>query len=164
MAKALDKFCQYFNRVLLWAGGISLVAMILLTCANIFLRLVWLPVRGTFELMGFGGALVTAFGLGFTQIKRGHIAVDVLVDTFPAKVREFLTGFNYLVLSIFLAICGWQLWVKAGILWETEEVTETLNIIYYPVTYGVAVGCGFLALVFLNDLLKVIASLAGGEE
>ncbi|MBW1713476.1 MAG: TRAP transporter small permease subunit, partial [Deltaproteobacteria bacterium] len=88
--KGLEKVNLAANRLLVWVGGVFLVAMVVLTCANIFLRLVWLPLRGTFELMGFFGAVVAAFALGFTQIRRGHIAVDVLVDTFSTKTKRLV--------------------------------------------------------------------------
>ena len=67
----LDKISQILNQALMWIAGVFLVAMVVLTCANVFLRVVWMPVRGTFEIMGFLGAIVTAFALGYTQIKRG---------------------------------------------------------------------------------------------
>jgi len=46
--------------------------------------------------------------------------------------------------------------VKADILMQAGEVTETLRIIYYPFTYAVALGCLILALTFLTDLLKML--------
>ena len=74
----LDKLGLYLNRLLMIIAGIFLLGMIALTCANILLRLFWFPVRGTFELMGFFGAIVTAFALGYTQVNKGHIARAVL--------------------------------------------------------------------------------------
>ncbi|MBN1227586.1 MAG: TRAP transporter small permease subunit, partial [Deltaproteobacteria bacterium] len=81
----LDKFSRLLNQIFLWFAGISLIIMILLTCSNIFLRLVWTPISGTFELMGFLGAITTAFALGYTQMKRGHIAIDILVHSFSKR-------------------------------------------------------------------------------
>ena len=72
--EVFERITHVLNKILIWGAGSFLGAMILLTCANIFLRLVWVPVRGAFELMGFFGAIVTSFALGYTQIKRGHIA------------------------------------------------------------------------------------------
>ncbi|NCO61249.1 TRAP transporter small permease subunit, partial [bacterium] len=69
-------FARWANKALMMVAGCFLVAMIVLACANIFLRLVWLPISGTFELMGYFGAVVTAFALGYTQMSKGHIAVD----------------------------------------------------------------------------------------
>jgi TRAP-type C4-dicarboxylate transport system permease small subunit len=143
-------------------GGVFLVGMIVLTCANIFLRLVWIPVRGTFELMGFFGAIVAAFALAHTQTLKGHIAVDVLLNTFSAGKKRFCRIVNSLACFLFMGLCAWQLVLKAGILNETGEVTETLNIVYYPFVYGVALGCLILALVFLSDLLEALFKTKGG--
>ena len=152
----LDKISRVLSQVLVWTAAVFLVSMILLTCTNIFLRLVWMPVRGTFELMGFFGAIVTAFALGYTQINRGHIGIDIVVNLFSAKTQRLLNGINYFICMIFFAIAGWQIAKWATTLWQTGEVTETLRIIFYPFTYGVALGSIILALVLLVDLLKVL--------
>jgi TRAP-type C4-dicarboxylate transport system permease small subunit len=152
----LDKITQILTQMLMWIAGVFLATMTILTCANIFFRLVWVPVRGTFELMGFFGAIVTAFALGFTQIGRGHIAVDILVLKFPSKTQKILNAINYLICMTFFAIVAWQIATYGTTLWKTGEITETLQIIYYPFTYGVALGCAVLSLVFLTSFLKSV--------
>ncbi len=57
---------------------------------------------------------------------------------------------------MFFVVAAWQVAVKAGILMRTGEVTETLQIIYYPFTYAVALGCLVLALTLFTELLKAI--------
>jgi TRAP-type C4-dicarboxylate transport system permease small subunit len=137
--------------------------MILLTCGNIFLRIVWVPIKGTFELMGYFGAVMMAFALGYTQIRRGHIAVDVLILGFSKKTQGILNGINCFVCMIFFALAAWQIAEYATTLWRTGEVTETLRIIYYPFTYGVALGCAALSLAFLTDFLKSLLQKEGDE-
>ena len=150
----LDKVTQILNQVLIWIGGLFLGIMIFLTCANIFLRLVWKPISGTFELMGYFGAIITAFALGYAQIKRTHIAVDILVIRFSKKTQKILNSINYFICMVFFAIVSWQVAKYATTLYSTGEVTETLGVIYYPFTYGVALGCALLSLVFFTDFLK----------
>lgn len=152
----LDKISRVLNEILIGIAGVFLVVMILLTCGNIFLRLVWTPVKGTFELMEFFGAIVTAFALGYTQIKRGHIGIDIVVNQFSAKTQKILSGINYFICMVFFGIAGWQIAKWATVLWKTGEVTETLRIIFYPFTYGVAFGCFVLTLVLFVDLFKVL--------
>jgi TRAP-type C4-dicarboxylate transport system permease small subunit len=138
--------------------------MIVLTCANILFRLVWVPIRGTFELMGYFGAIVTAFALGYTQMKRGHIAVDVLVNTFSDKHRKVIDTINYTVCFLFFGVAAWQIAIKATTLMNTGEITETLRIIYYPFTYGVALGCAVLSLVLFTDLIKSFIPKKEGKD
>ncbi len=150
----LTKITAYLNKTLTFLAGLILIFMVLLTCANIAFRIFWVPVSGTYELMGFAGALLTAFALAYTQINKGHIAVDVLVNVFPQKTRSVLSAINNGMCCIFFILAGWQLAIKANTLRTTGEVTETLRIIYYPFTYAVALGCGVLALILLTDLLR----------
>ena len=152
----LEKISNVLNQVLLWVGGLFLLAMITITGANIVLRLFGLPLRGTFELMGYFGAVVTAFALGYTQIKRVHIAVDIVVLRFSKKTQKILHAVNHLVCMVFFIIATWQVSKYATTLWETGEVTETLQIVYYPFTYAVALGCLILAFTFFVDFLKSI--------
>jgi len=150
----LTKITMCLNRILTFLAGLILVFMVLLTCANIVFRMFWVPVSGTYELMGFSGALLTAFALAYTQIKKGHIAVDVLVNIFPSKTRWVLAAINNAMCFVFFVLAGWQLAIKANTLRTTGEVTETLRIIYYPFTYAVALGCVVLALILLTDFLR----------
>jgi len=152
----LDRINRYINLVLMGIAGLFLVAMVVLTCANVFLRLVWIPVSGTFELMGYFGAVLTAFAMGYTQLKKGYIAVDIVVTGFSKKIRNFLNAVNAIICSGFFVLVTWQISKYAANLSETGEVTETLQIIYYPFTYAVSVGCGALALVYFIEFLRTL--------
>ena len=157
----LDRISEFLNRVLAWMAGGFLAGIVLLTCANILLRIVWKPVMGTVELVGYSGAIVTGFALGYTHIKGGHIAVDLLVQRFSKRTRRILDVLNSAICTIFFSMAAWQIARYATTLWKTGEVTETLRIIYYPFTYGVALGSALLALVCLTKFLR---SVLGKEE
>lgn len=151
------KFLETINdRLNRWAGvgaGVILVSMILLTVANIVSRKVWMPVRGTYEILGFSGALLTALAMGITQKRREHIHVDILFNRFPGPVKRILSTVNTGICSAFFGVAGWFVGKKAYTLWATGEVSETLRIAYYPVAYGVAGGCFLLALILFTDMV-----------
>lgn len=153
--KILEQMTKFLNQALIWIAGVFLVAMVLLTCADIFLRLSWKPITGSVELVGFFSAIVTAFALGYTQKRRGHISVDVLIDLFPERVRKGLNMLNSAVCSGFFLVVAWRIAKWSTIVWKSGELTETLRIVFYPFSYGVAVGCTILALVFLTDLVRL---------
>lgn len=146
---------KFINTLLPVIGGLFLLGMIVLTCANILIRQFYVPIRGTFELMGYAGAIVTAFSLGYTQFEKRHIAVDVLFDTFPKPLRRIISAVNYGACCLFFSIASWQIVRKGLILKNAGEVTETLRIIYYPFTFAVAFGCFILAFVLFTDFLMV---------
>ena len=129
-----DRLSDHLNRILIIIAGAFLLGMILLTCANILLRLFWFPVRGTFELMGFFGAVATAFALGYTQMKKTHIAVDILVNRFPARIRTLLNGINYFVCSLFFGVAGWQIARWAGTMPWTRTAPSSRLAVCLPMT------------------------------
>jgi TRAP-type C4-dicarboxylate transport system permease small subunit len=154
--KIIALICSKIHHGLICVAGAALLLMILLTCANIVSRLIWMPIRGTFELMGFLGAIAAALALGYTQMKRGHIAVDVLINSFSPRTRRVLESFNAGIGLLFFTLLGWQLTEKAVVLKKAQEVSETLRFSYYPFTLGVALGCVVLAGVLFRDLLHGI--------
>jgi hypothetical protein len=68
---------------------------------------------------------------------------------------------NSLVCGLFFAVATWHIVKKASVLRTTGEVTETLQIIYYPFTYAVALGCLVLAFTFFVNFLKSILEIMG---
>ena len=161
MVSYLEKMSTFLIKLLFGIAGVTLVGMVLLTCTNVFLRRVWIPIKGVYEFMGFFSAIVTAFALGYTQMKRGHVGIDIVVNQSSPWTRRILNGINYLICMVFFALAGWQIALWGTTIWRTGEVTETLRIIFYPFIYGVALGCIILSLVFLVDLLKVLVEGKG---
>ena len=157
----LDKISRFLNKALLWIAGLFLIAMISITGANIIIRFFWLPIRGTFELMGYFSAVVTAFALAYAHSKGSHIAVDIVVLRFSKKTQKILNAVNCFICTFFFGIVTWQVFKYATTLRETGEVTETLQIVYYPFTYAVALGCSVLAFTFFVNFLKSISEIRG---
>ncbi|PKN28597.1 MAG: TRAP transporter small permease [Deltaproteobacteria bacterium HGW-Deltaproteobacteria-21] len=152
--EVLERITKILNHILLWIAGLFLVAMVALTCADIICRFAWVPILGSVELVALFGSIVTAFALGYTQMRKGHTSVDVLIVMFPERVKRILNVINNLVCMSFFAMVGWRITIWSTTLRETGELTETLRIIYYPFSYAVAFGCAVLGLVFLTDLIK----------
>lgn len=148
------KVVETINNILMKIAGLAFVFMVGITCADIALRSVWKPIIGTVELVMYANALLVAFALGATQLKKGHIAVDVLVNSFSVKTKRILTFINSILCICFFSLVTWQISKYATTLFKTGELSETLRIPYYFYVYGNAIGCATLTLVFVGDLLK----------
>jgi TRAP-type C4-dicarboxylate transport system permease small subunit len=153
--KILDKIIAALNKVFVLTAGIFLSLMVIITCLNIVLRLMGTPLRGAVELMGFFGAVTATFALAYTQMKKDHISVTILVDYFPVKVKKCVSILNDLLCMVFSLIAALQISSIATAIFEAGEVTETLRISFYPFVYAAAAGFFLLVLIFLGELLKV---------
>ena len=90
---------------------------------------------------------------------RPHIYVDFFILSFSPKARDvYNIATRCLVIGIFFII-GWNLIKYAISLQKSGEVSLTLGIPLYPVTYGVGICCFIQCLVMICDILKIV----GGE-
>lgn len=153
--ETLEKISNFLNRLAGIIAGIILVFMILLTMGNIVLRRIWVPIRGTYEIMGFAGAVITALAMGFTQKRREHIHVDILVSRFPLGLKKAVFAVNNGLCTLFFLVTAWFVGRRGMTLLETGEVSETLRMAYYPFAFVVALGCFLLAAMLFIDLLKL---------
>jgi len=152
----LEKISRLLNKWFTWIGGIALLLMIGIACANMILRPMGAPLKGAYELVGFMGALTIAFGLGYAQVTRSHIAVDVLAGRYPKRTRRIMNSISSFLSTIFFLLVAWQVSVFATTIWRRGETSETLRIIYHPFVYAVSICCLLLALILFIDFLKCL--------
>jgi len=138
------------------AGGVALLALTLLATVNVALRIFQVPVSGTYEVVSFLGAIVTAGALGYTQKRKDHIVVDILSDKFPAKVKRVLDRVSYALILAFFTVVSWQTFVYGKRLLRTGELSETLKIAYYPFVFLVSIAFAVLALTIFLDLIETV--------
>jgi len=136
-------------------AGVSLVFLMLLTIADVVLRLLGRPIVGTYELVGLAGAVAVGLSLPLTSWVRGHIYVDSLTTRLPRLPRAVLNvATRLLVLALFFLI-GWNLIQYALDLRRAGEVTPTLRVPFFPVILGVALSCLVECLVMVADIVKI---------
>ena len=152
---ALDRLNIFLNRILMIIGGVAVLGLMSLATGNVILRFFFnAPYRGAYEVVGFLGAIVIAFALGYTQKRKGHIVVDILTERFPKRVNRVLDGISYFITTIFFAIVSWQLFVWGMKISKSGEVSETIKIIFHPFVYSVAVGFVVFSFTLMMDFLK----------
>jgi len=150
----------WINRALMWVAGVVLLATMVMAVINMIGRPLKMPISGSFELMGLGGALIVALTLGYSQEGRTHIAVDILFNYLPARLRHLFIATGDLVCSAFFGIAAWQMLRFGRSLYTTGEVSETLGLPVYPVVFAVAAGLAGLA---LTQAVTVLAAKGGHE-
>ncbi len=137
-------------------AAIALAFLMLLTVADVVLRILGHPIVGTYELVAVSGAVAIGLSLPITSWVRGHIYVDSFVERLPRVPRAILAiATRLLVLGLFLLI-GWNLLKYAMSLRSAGEVTPTLRVPFYPVVIAVGVSCLVECVVMIADIVKVL--------
>ncbi len=152
----LDSISARASMLLACLAGIMLVAMMLLACSNMVIRAFSTSIKGTVEMVGFCGAMLTAFSLGYAQIKKGHIAVGLLAKIFPQRLRTFMDALQHFASAIFFAWAAVETSRWGMSLVNSGELSETLRIIYHPFVFCAALGCVTISFVLFVDALKTL--------
>lgn len=150
----LNVISVYLNKGLAYAGGGILLVLVLVVVANAVSRIIYVPFVGTTEIVSWLAALITAFGLGFTQLQQGYVEIDALVEKFPVSLQRLIKGIMLFISMCFFALVVWQLCIYALKVNANGNLSETMGIIFYPLIFLVALGFLGLTLALLVDFLK----------
>jgi TRAP-type C4-dicarboxylate transport system permease small subunit len=150
---------EKLSKGMCYVSAFALTFIMLLTVADVFLRLFNRPIVGTFEMVGLGGAVVIGFAVPITSWIRGHIFVDFVINGFPTKVRNLFNVVTRLVSMVLFILIGWNLFAYAFSLYKSGEVTLTRQLPFYPIAYGLGVCCFIQCFVLITDIVKI----AGGK-
>ncbi|MGB9616372.1 MAG: TRAP transporter small permease [Desulfomonilaceae bacterium] len=153
---SLRRLSETLSEVFTAIGGVSLVLMMSIACVNMFLRLWGTPLSPAYELVSYLGAITVALPLGYAQLKKSHISVDILATRFPAATRKATSLISLSLSTVLFGLATWKVAQHATNLMRTGELSETTRMPFYPFTYAVAVSCGLLTLCLLVDLLNVL--------
>ncbi len=159
--RLLEGISIRINQIFIWIAGTALVGSMLLLVTNMILRVVYVPFGATSEVVAFLAAIVTAFALGFSQINKAHVAIDLIVSRFSTRISTVLESITISLSIILFSFATWHLWLFAGRQMGRGVLSETLRLPYYWLIYAVAIGFASLVLVLLVDLIK---SLRRGDK
>ena len=135
----------------LGVAGALLCALVLLSGANVFGRLLGHPIGGSYEISGFLGALIAALALADTQRKRGHVELDMFTKRYKPLVKRLVGAFNMLCGFALLLVLAIQQINRAKRLLAAGELSETLRLPYPWLMYLCAGGLMLLACAYLTD-------------
>ncbi len=161
--KTLSALDALVNRALAAIAGIALIAMMLFTVADMVLRAFGHPVAGSYEVIGWLSAVAMALALGYAQLHKGHVAIDLVVERLRPRARAVVEILNALAALLLFAAVAWYVARYGVVLHQSGSLSETLKAIVYPWVYVVAIGCGGLALALLADFVRALARATGRE-
>lgn len=151
---------RWVRRLALAGGGLLLVVAVL-TVVDAGLRYgLNRPLPGTFELTELVLAAVIFFGLPYTGLIDGHVAVDVLAGRLPPRARHALLAGAGLVMAALLGIITWEMGQLAGEMARTGRTTLVNRIPVFPFMLPAVLASGLAALCSLLQAAGAAARVA----
>jgi TRAP-type C4-dicarboxylate transport system permease small subunit len=137
-------------RLLALFGGALAVCLALLVSISITWRALGLGgVRGDFEFVQMGVALIVFAFMPWCQARRGNVMVDSFTTRLPPRFQAALDALWEVVFAAMMALIAWRL--GAGAL-EAARSTTTTMVLLLPIAPAIAacaILAGFTALIAL---------------
>ncbi len=152
LERSVTMASRWFN----YTACLAVCVMMLLSCADVAMRLLGAPIPGAYEMVGFLGTVIISFALAYTSIQRGHVAVELIFDKLPPRAQCFVEAIANMIGGTLFVLMAWQCLAYGTDLRHSGEVSLTLQMPVYPFVYGIALGSGMLALVLLIDFIRFL--------
>jgi TRAP-type C4-dicarboxylate transport system permease small subunit len=157
MLKAITKWAGSLSILLGHAGGYILFSMMLLTVCDVIGRYAFnSPITGGYEVTETMMVATVFFFIPFTQTKKGHIAVDLVVILLPRKVRtaiDIVTHLMSLGILILLAYMNILRWLE---LMARNEHTPIIHLPVSPFVLIIAFGCFVFSIEIIKDIIRLL--------
>lgn len=146
-------------RLSLFLAGLGLVSLVLLTTANVGMRLFSQSMYGVVEIVTWFAVCINALGLAFAQESRENVAITLFTDGRSTRTRILLDIAGLLVGVFFAIVAIWGLYRYIGIQIRTNQVSTSLHLPYWPVIAVIPAGLALFLVTLITDLLRNINKL-----
>ena len=122
-------------------ASLGIVAMMLLTCADVFLRYLFnSPIEGTLDITQMLMAVIVFFGLAYCGWTGGHVVVDLLREMVSRKVLIPLAIAVNAIGAVAMLAMAWESLQTSFVYMMTGETPMTVMIPKYPFIWIAAFG------------------------
>ncbi len=156
-ASMMERVVYPVNKALNALGVGSMMFVMLFTVLDVVLRkTINKPILGSYEIVEYGMILIVFFGIAYTQMEKGHIAVEMLVEKFPPKIQAITEALMYFVCFVFWVLISIAGVIQAKTQWLGGNVSATLLIPNFPFLILLSIGSLMMALTLVADLLRTV--------
>src|SRR5512147_2562841 len=153
--ETIFRILQKLGKILSYIGGVALTFMMFLTVADVLLRAGGHPILGTYELVSLSLAIVIGFSIPKVSLYRGHVYMEILLDKLSKRDKAIMNTFTRLLGIVLFAIIAYNLMLIGKEFHASGEVSSTLKLPFFPISYFVGICCFIECFVFLFDIVKV---------
>ena len=136
------------------AAGVALIAMALLTCADIAMRLAGRAFAGTYDVVKILALVTVAGALPLTTAMKGHVAIEFFFGKLGRRTRLVVDSVMRATMVAALGFAVWGLWLRGARVRVAGEVSNVLEIPLYWTFWVLAAACALTALVVVFHLVK----------
>ena len=148
------------------AHGLMIIArvvvalMVALITSDVVLRYFFnRPIAGSYELIEFMMVFVVFLGLAYTQVRKGHLCINLFTKNLSGATMAVLNGLTYLLCFVIFTLISWRLSIAASSAFSNESISTVLSIPIWISYWVTVIGAATLTIVFLADFLQSVQDM-----
>jgi TRAP-type transport system small permease protein len=159
--EGIDKFIRLISNWFNWVAMLGFAVMAVITVIDVIgSKFFHLPFPGGFEITQLLAVIMITFALPYTQSKKGHIEVELLVERFPKRAQIVIAALMCLISTGLFVLTTWQMFKNAVSKMQDGNVTAVLYIPIFPFAFAADLCFLLLLLLVLLELIKLIGKVA----
>jgi len=153
MIERLDRVVRH---VALWAGGVFLLALTMVTVLDVIMRTVFnSPILGARDIAQLFLVVVVSASVAYSGRSGGQVVVELFGDFVGEKVTRWSDIIVKFIGFCMLLVLSWHLSVSGFEALEFGEASGTLQISYGPFMHLSALGILSYAIVLLIEIMSI---------
>jgi TRAP-type mannitol/chloroaromatic compound transport system permease small subunit len=160
--KGIVSFNNFMGKVAFILVGVEAAFIVL----SVFLRYALnFPFKASTEIQMVIMVLVAFLGAAYVLNTKGHVYVEVFLDRFKPKARNFITGISYLLLGVpYCGILFYLVFLFVRSSYMINEHTQGAFILLWPIKAVFLLGFCMLGLQFLvTGIRSIYNSVVAGN-
>jgi len=137
---------------LAYVACVSLMVMVLVTSAEVVLRLFRVSLTGAYDIVKIAAAITIAAALPYTTAIKGHVAIEYFFQKLGRRGRIVLDALMRLGGMALFGLLAWGCVEYGNSLRVKGEVSMTLQLPIFWVPYLLAVSCALVVLIKVYHL------------
>jgi len=157
----LDKILDIYSKVvrcvifaLLFISGLSVIAMIIITCGDVVLRRFGVSVTGAYDIVKILSTVTLACALPYTTAVKGHVAIEFFFNKLGKKSRLVVDSLMRAISTALFAFLGYRSFMYGAQLYNKGEVSQTLQLPVFWIAYMIGFCCFIMAMVIFYNLVR----------
>ena len=134
-------------KALAYVAGASLMVMVLVTSADVILRVFHLSLTGAYDIVKIAAAITMAAALPYTTAIKGHVAIEYFFHRLGRRGRIVVDALMRLAGMALFGLLAWGCVDYGNSLLQKGEVSMTLQLPIFWVPYVLAVSCALVVLI-----------------
>ena len=139
-------------RALAWVAGASLMVMVLVTSAEVVLRVFRVSLTGAYDIVKLAAAITIAAALPYTTAIKGHVAIEYFFHKLGRRGRIVVDALMRLCGMALFGLLAWGCVDYGNSLRTKGEVSMTLQLPIFWVPYVLAFSCALVVLIKIYHL------------